>query len=52
MFPHLHFQLMDGPTFSSEGVPSAFSGLTRVRGSIRSPLPVGAIDSGDVIENR
>jgi len=52
MFPHLHYQLMDGPTFSSEGVPSAFAGLTRLRGNIRSPLPSGAIDSGDVVESR
>lgn len=52
MFPHLHYQLMDGPTFASEGVPSAFRGLTRLRGGTRSPLPAGAIDSGDVIESR
>lgn len=52
MFPHLHYQLMDGPTFAAEGVPSAFSGLTRVRGDKRTPLPVGAIDSGDIVESR
>jgi murein DD-endopeptidase MepM/ murein hydrolase activator NlpD len=52
MFPHLHYQLMDGPTFASEGVPSAFKDLTRVRGDARAPLPSGAIDSGDVVESR
>jgi len=52
MFPHLHYQLMDGPTFAAEGVPSAFTGLVRVRGDKRAPLPSGAIDSGDVIESR
>jgi len=52
MFPHLHYQLMDGPTFASEGVPSAFTGLTRIRGNLRTPLPAGAIDSGDVVESR
>jgi murein DD-endopeptidase MepM/ murein hydrolase activator NlpD len=52
MFPHLHYQLMDGPTFASEGVPSAFIGLTRVRGETRTPLAIGAIDSGDVVEGR
>ncbi len=52
MFPHLHYQLMDGPTLSAEGVPSAFLGLTRIRGDVRSPLPGGAIDSGDVVESR
>jgi len=52
MFPHLHYQLMDGPTFASEGVPSAFTGLTRVRGNRRVSLRGGAIDSGDVVESR
>lgn len=52
MFPHLHYQLMDGPTFASEGVPSAFAGLTRVRGGKRTAMPFGAVDSGDVIEAR
>jgi murein DD-endopeptidase MepM/ murein hydrolase activator NlpD len=52
MFPHLHYQLMDGPTFASEGVPSAFTGLVRVRGDNRTPLAIGAIDSGDVVESR
>lgn len=52
MFPHLHYQLMDGPTFASEGTPSAFTGLTRVRGETRTPLAIGAIDSGDVVESR
>lgn len=52
MFPHLHYQVMNGPTFASEGVPSAFTGLTRVRGDVHSLLPGGAIDSGDVVESR
>ncbi|WP_454715156.1 M23 family metallopeptidase [Caulobacter segnis] len=52
MFPHLHYQLMDGPDFAAEGVPSAFTGLTRVRGDKRTPLATGAIDSGDVVESR
>lgn len=52
MFPHLHYQLMDGPTMSAEGVPSAFTGLTRLRGDARAPLLGGAIDSGDVVESR
>lgn len=52
MFPHLHYQLMDGPTFAAEGVPSAFAGLTRVRGNKRAPMTLGAIDSGDIVESR
>lgn len=44
MFPHLHYQLQDGPTVDSEGVPSYFSGLTTAAGAA---LTSGAIDSGD-----
>lgn len=49
IFPHLHFQLMDGPTDRSEGVPSRFEGVKRVNGT--SPLN-GYIDSGDILVAR
>ena len=52
LFPHLHYQLMTGPSMRDEGVPSGFSGLTRVRGAARTPVANGAIDSGDVVEGR
>lgn len=52
LFPHLHYQLMVGPSMREEGVPSGFSGLTRVRGAARTPVANGAIDSGDVVEGR
>jgi len=52
LFPHLHYQLMVGPSMRDEGAPSGFSGLTRVRGTARTPVSNGAIDSGDVVEGR
>ncbi len=52
LFPHLHYQLMVGPSMRDEGAPSGFSGLTRVRGAARTPVANGAIDSGDVVEGR
>jgi hypothetical protein len=52
LFPHLHYQLMTGPTMRDEGAPSGFSGLTRVRGAARAPIANGAIDSGDVVEGK
>jgi hypothetical protein len=45
MFPHLHYQLQDGPTVDSEGVPHRFSGLTTLSGALDS----GWIDSGDTV---
>jgi len=49
--PHIHYQLMAGPNlFSSEGLPSSFSGLKRVLGASVVDWPSGAIDSGDLVE--
>jgi len=50
LFPHLHYQLMTGPSMRDEGAPSGFTRLTRVRGAVRTPVADGAIDSGDVVE--
>jgi murein DD-endopeptidase MepM/ murein hydrolase activator NlpD len=52
LFPHLHYQLMTGPSMRDEGAPSGFAGLTRVRGAVRTPITNGAIDSGDVVDGR
>lgn len=48
MFPHLHYQLQDGPTVDSEGVPSRFDGLSEPNGRILS----GSVDSGDTVVSR
>lgn len=45
LFPHLHYQLQEGPTQDSEGIPSRFDGVTPVNRVSTS----GWIDSGDVV---
>jgi hypothetical protein len=52
LFPHLHFQLMDGPTMRAEGVPSRFRGVVRLAGARRMPLALGHVDSGDLVFSR
>ncbi len=52
LFPHLHYQLVNGPTMSGEGVPSYFRDLVLVRGKHRAPVPSGHVDSGDVVMSR
>lgn len=50
LFPHLHYQLMNGFRRGVEGVPSYFDGIARVRGRARVPvLPNTGIDSGDIV---
>lgn len=52
LFPHLHYQLVNGPDMTGEGVPSYFRDLTIVRGKDRRPVPHGHIDSGDIVISR
>jgi peptidase M23-like protein len=52
LLPHLHFQLMDGPDMHAEGVPALFRDFTRVRGTARERVKLGAIASSDLIEVR
>lgn len=52
LFPHLHYQLVDGPTMSGEGLPSYFGDLVLVRGRQHGVVPHGRIDSGDVVISR
>jgi hypothetical protein len=51
LFPHLHYELVDGYRPGAEGLPSYFDGLTRVRGAAREPV-TGSIDSGDIVESK
>ncbi len=46
LFPHLHFQRMDGRDDRSEGVPTRFSGVKRPGGGA---FANGFVDSGDVV---
>lgn len=51
LFPHLHYQLTNGPGLSSEGLPAYFDNVTRVLGgSNAAPHPATWIDSGDIVE--
>ena len=49
LFPHLHYQRVDGPDMRGEGVPSAFRDVTLVRGDAPAH---GHVDSGDVFTAR
>jgi len=49
LFPHLHYQLMTGPSMADEGVPSTFRDLVLARGPRRLPIESGSIDSGDLV---
>jgi murein DD-endopeptidase MepM/ murein hydrolase activator NlpD len=50
-FPHLHYQLQNGPTGHAEGLPSYFHDFRRILGARTLPVKVGAIDSGDLVES-
>lgn len=49
LFPHLHYELVTGVPFDSEGLPSAFVDLYRVLGKKRVKLAASP-DTGDIIE--
>ena len=51
IFPHLHYQLQNGPTGHAEGLPSYFHDFRRALGARTAPVKVGAIDSGDLVES-
>jgi hypothetical protein len=53
MFPHLHYQLQDGPDAHAQGLPSYFHDVRRLRGGSARPatLKAAAIDSGDIVES-
>lgn len=49
-FPHLHFQLQDGPDLDAEGLPSYFSGFERVLGKHSVPRKRASIDTGEIVQ--
>lgn len=52
MFPHLHYQLQDGPSARAEGLPSYFQQVRRWRGGVRPvTAKTTAIEAGDLIES-
>lgn len=48
LFPHLHYELANGPDMHAEGLPSTFRNLDRVLGAKRVQIIVSP-DSGDII---
>jgi hypothetical protein len=52
MFPHLHYELQTGIDTNSEGLPSTFHDFVRIQGARRIPVPVGIVESGEIVESR
>lgn len=50
-FPHLHYQLQDGPTLAAEGLPSSFSDLRVLRGASAQALKRATVDTGQIVES-
>jgi archaellum component FlaG (FlaF/FlaG flagellin family) len=50
LFPHLHYNVTDGPSYPSQGVPSCFKQFVRVLGERRIPMSKGQIDTSDIVE--
>ncbi len=49
-FPHLHFQLQNGPDMDAEALPSYFNKFARVLGSRRIARNQASVDSGEIVE--
>ena len=49
-FPHLHFQLQDGPNLDAEGLPSYFSDFERVLGKRLVRRRRASIDTGEIVQ--
>jgi len=51
LFPHLHYQLVDKPGLDGEGLPAAFTGVTRAGAMRQQRITRTWIDSGDIVES-
>ena len=51
LFPHLHYNVTDGSSYPSQGVPSYFKNFVWRLGSRSLKIPSGAVDTGDLIES-
>ena len=52
LFPHLHYELANGPDMKAEGLPSTFRNLDRLLGGKRVAMDGMSPDSGDIIVDR
>ena len=51
LFPHLHYELRNGPDIRNvEGLPSYFSNFRRILGSRSVSVTKGAINTGDLVD--
>ena len=50
-FPHLHYQLQDGPTLSAEGLPSYFDQFHVLHGASAQQLHRATVDTGQIVES-
>ncbi|KFN43783.1 M23 family metallopeptidase [Arenimonas oryziterrae] len=50
LFPHLHFELQDGPDTRAEGLPSYFSHYARLVGTQRIARARLPVDTGEIVE--
>lgn len=51
MFPHLHYELQDGPDTAAEGLPSYFSRFSQVLGDKRITRNLATVDTGEIVES-
>ena len=52
LFPHLHFQVVDAPSFLAEGVPSNFDNFDRIAGERVIRVREGSVETGDYVRAR
>ena len=50
-FPHLHYELQDGPTTAAEGLPSYFNDVRVLRGATATRLEHATVDTGQIVES-
>jgi hypothetical protein len=49
-FPHLHFQLQDGPDAQAQGLPSYFDRYSRLLGSRKVARREATVDTGEIVQ--
>ena len=50
-FPHLHFEVRDGITHQTEGIPSYFNNYSLILGSSKKEIKKGTVNTGDIIQS-
>ena len=50
-FPHLHYELQDGPSTAAEGLPSYFNDVRVLRGATTQRLQRATVDTGQIVES-